>query len=277
MGVIVLKCDYHMHTYYSDDSSTPMKSQVKRAIELGLDEICFTDHVDYGVKVDCDEPNPKHMAVNVNYPKYFREIDEMRNEFRGIKIKAGLEFGVQTHTINQYERLFERYHDELDFILLSIHQINDLDLWSGEYQSGRTQDEYNRCYYNELLNVMKNFHDYSVLAHLDLIVRYDRKGIYPFDKVRDIVNEILRTAIDDHKGIELNTSSRRYKLTDTQPSREILKMYREMGGEIITLGSDAHTPDYVYAYMEEAKNILRDLGYRYFCTFDKMNPVFHEL
>ena len=235
-----------MHTYYSDDSSTPMKFQVRRAIELGLDEICFTDHVDYGVKVDCDEPNPKHMAVNVNYPKYFREIDEMRNEFRGIKIKAGLEFGVQTHTINQYERLFERYHDELDFILLSVHQINDLDLWSGEYQSGRTQDEYNRCYYNELLNVMKNFHDYSVLAHLDLIVRYDRKGIYPFDKVRDIVNEIL-------------------------------KMYREMGGEIITLGSDAHTPDYVYAYMDEAKNILRDLGYGYFCTFDKMNPVFHEL
>lgn len=272
-----MKCDYHMHTYYSDDSNIPMKFQVKRAIELGLDEICFTEHVDYGVKVDCDKPNPMHMALNADYPKYFREIDEMRREFGNITIKAGLEFGVQTHTITQYKRLFERYHDELDFVLLSVHQIDDLDMWSGEYQSGKTQDEYNRGYYDELLNVARNFHDYSVLAHLDLIVRYDRKGIYPFVKVRDIVAEILRTAIDDHKGIELNTSSWRYGLTDTQPSREILKRYLEMGGEILTLGSDAHIPDYVYAHMDEARDILRELGYRYFCTFDKMHPVFHEL
>ncbi|MBQ3394956.1 MAG: histidinol phosphate phosphatase, partial [Synergistaceae bacterium] len=98
-----------------------------------------------------------------------------------------------------------------------------------------------------------------------------------FAKVKDIVTEILTQAINDNKGIELNTSSWRYGLKDTQPCREILKLYHDLGGEILTLGSDAHTPDYLYAHMNEARDILRDLGFKYFCTFEKMIPEFHEL
>ena len=264
-----MKADYHLHSYYSDDSNTPMEFQIKRAVELGLDELCFTDHVDYFA----------YSSESLNSrARYFREIEEMRKKFGRIKIKAGFEFGVQTHTIKKFETLFESYHDEIDFTLLSIHQINDEDLWSGAYQAGKTQDEYNRGYYEELLNVMKNFHDYSVLAHLDLMVRYDRKGAYPFAKVKDIVTEILKTAIENHKGIELNTSSWRYGLKDTQPCREILKLYRDMGGEILSLGSDAHTPDYLYAHMNDARDILKnEIGFKYFCTFDKMRPAFHKL
>lgn len=265
-----MKCDYHLHSYYSHDSSTPMDFQIKRAINLGLDELCFTDHVDY-FSYDSESAGAKS--------RYFSEIENQRRKFEGrIKIKAGFEFGVQTSTIRKFETLFESWRDEIDFILLSIHQIDDKDLWSGEYQKGKTQDEYNRGYYEELLNVMKNFHDYSVLAHLDLMVRYDRKGAYPFEKVKDIVTEILTQVINDNKGIELNTSSWRYGLKDTQPCREILKLYRDLGGEILTLGSDAHTPDYLYAHMNEARYILRnEIGFKYICTFDKMRPVFHEL
>ncbi len=246
-----------------------MELQIKRALELGLDELCFTDHVDYF----------SYSSESLgDRTKYFREIEEMRKKFSGIRIRAGLEFGIQRHTVKKYETLFERYRDKLDFVLLSVHEIDDKDLWSAEYQIGKTQDEYNIGYYEELLNIMKNFHDYSVLAHLDLMVRYDKKGVYPFVKVRDIVTEILRRAIDEHKGIEMNASSWRYGLKDTQPSREILRLYRDMGGEILTLGSDAHTPDYLYAHMNEARDILKnEIGFRYFCTFDKMKPIFHEL
>ena len=265
-----MKCDYHLHSYYSHDSSTPMEFQIKRAISLGLDELCFTEHVDY-LSYDSESASEKS--------RYFRELENERRKFDGrIKIKAGFEFGVQTHTVRKFETLFESWRDEIDFILLSIHQIDDKDLWSGEYQRGKTQDEYNKGYYEELLNVMKNFHDYSVLAHLDLMVRYDKRGAYPFAKVKDIVTEILKTAINDNKGIELNTSSWRYGLKDTQPCREILKLYHDLGGEILTLGSDAHTPDYLYAHMNEARDILKnEIGFRHFCTFDKMRPFFHEL
>ena len=257
-----------------------MERQAHQAVRLGLDELCFTDHVDYGVKYDHDDPMLQvcPYASNVNYPEYFPAIDEVRERFADrLTVRAGLEFGVQTITIKQYEDLFMRYRDRLDFVLLSVHQVDNLAFWNQHYQSGKTQAQYNRGYYEELLRVIKNYHAYSVLAHLDLIVRYDMKGVYPFAKVRDIVEEILRTVIDDGKGIELNTSSWRYGLRDTQPSREILALYRELGGEVLTLGSDAHSPDYVGAHMDEGREILRGLGFTRFCTFEGMRPVFHTL
>ena len=125
---------------------------------------------------------------------------------------------------------------------------------------------------------MKLFKNYSVLAHLDLIVRYDETGTYPFEKVRDIVAEILKQAIRDDKGIEVNTSSYHYGLSDTQPSRDILKLYKDLGGKIITVGSDAHKTEYLADHIRETYAILRDeIGFREFATFDHMIPVFHLL
>ena len=167
--------------------------------------------------------------------------------------------------------------DKLDFVLLSLHQIDNKEFWDGSYTEGKSQQEYNEHYYNELLNVMRVFKNYSVLAHLDLINRYDRAGIYPFEKVKDIVTEILRLAIADGKGIEINTSSWHYGLTDTQPSRAILKLYRELGGRIITIGSDAHMTRYLGDHIDDARSILKEIGFEEFCTFEKMKPIYHKL
>ena len=264
---IVMKCDYHVHSHYSDDSNTPMERQIKRACELGLDEICFTDHVDYGVRVK-----------DMDYPRYFAEIDGLREKYAGkIVIRSGLECGVQVHTIPQYESLYDTYRNELDFILLSVHQVGNICFWNQEYQQGKTQDEYNRGYYEELLRVVKGYRDYSVLAHMDLMVRYDMAGAYPFRKVKDIIAEILTTVIKNGRGIEMNTASWRYGLPDTQPCREILRLYHDLGGEILSLGSDTHSPEYIYDHMNEAREILHSIGFKRFCTFEKMKPVYHEL
>ena len=284
--------DYHIHTEFSDDSREPMENQVRRAIEIGLEEICFTEHVDYGVKKDWNEgeiewrggdgvnydDSMKEPLANADYPVYFDKIRRMREEFAGqIRIKSGLEFGIQTITIPQYERLWSRYADDLDFVLLSMHQVDNKEFWNQEFQRGKTQKEYNEAYYREILNVMRQFKHYSVLAHLDLIVRYDRNGVYPFRELRDIVSEILRTAISDGKGIELNTSSWHYGHADTQPSRDILRLYRDLGGRIITIGSDGHTTKYLGDHIREAQQILRGIGFTEICTFERMVPVFHKL
>ena len=112
---------------------------------------------------------------------------------------------MQTHTISEYEKLFASY--PFDFIILSIHQVGDEEFWTNEYQSTRTQQEYNEGYYKELLSVVQNYHNYSVLGHMDLIVRYDEQGPYSFEKVKPIITEILKTVIADGKGIEVNTSN----------------------------------------------------------------------
>ena len=119
--------DYHVHTEFSDDSVYPMESVVRDAIQMGMDEICFTDHVDYGVKDDWDAGveirwRGNEPFANVDYPAYMAEIRRMQSEYGGrIHIRTGLEFGMQTHTIPQYKALFARYL--FDFIILSVHQI----------------------------------------------------------------------------------------------------------------------------------------------------------
>lgn len=278
--------DYHVHTEFSGDSWETMESQVRKAVELGLEEICFTDHVDYGIKKDWADGNVEwledggilYSLTNVDYPRYFEELSRLKEKYADkIVIKQGLEFGVQSITISDFERLWERYGDRLDFTLLSMHQVDNLEFWNQEFQNGRGQKEYNERYYQEILKVIKQFKHYSVLAHLDLIVRYDEQGIYPFENVRDIVTEILKTVIADGKGIELNTSSWHYGLNDTQPSIEILKLYKELGGKIITVGSDAHSTEYLADHFSDAYDVLRDLGYTEIYTFDRMKPICHDL
>lgn len=273
--------DYHVHTSYSDDSSYPMEQVVNDAIRLGIKELCFTDHVDYNIKPDWDSGSQIQIVggrpiANVNYPLYTEEIARLKEAYKDqITLKLGLEFGIQTHTIPKYEALFSKY--PFDFILLSVHQVDDLEFWTQDFQKGRTQSQYNQRYYEELLSVVRRYKHYSVLAHLDLIARYDLAGPYPFERIQPVVTEILKTVIADGKGIEVNTSCRRYGLTDLTPSRQILRLYRDLGGRILTLGSDSHCPQHLGAYIPETKQALAGMGFESFCTYEGMVPQFHPL
>ena len=283
-----MRTDYHVHTEFSDDSNYPMEQVIKDAITKEFDELCFTDHVDYGIKKDWDEPGemiyrkggagePDQMPVaNVDYPVYYKTFQKMKELYQDkISLKFGLEFGMQAHTVEKYEKLFSRY--PFDFIILSVHEIEDKEFWDQGFQNGMTQQEYNERYYEEMLYLVQNYHNYSVLGHMDLITRYDKAGVYPFEKLKPILTKILKTVIADEKGIEVNTSSNRYGLKDLTPSRDILKLYKELGGKIITIGSDSHKPEHLGAFVDETKEELKALGFEQICTFDKMKPVYHNL
>ncbi len=279
--------DYHVHSEFSDDSVFPMNDVCALAIERGLDEICFTDHVDFGVRPDWDEyrADPScapiihgQPSTNVDYDRYFPAIDEVRDRFAPeLTVKTGMEFGVQTHTIERFQELFGRFSGKWDFIILSIHQVDDQEFWNGAFQQGRTQDEYNMGYYEEVLRVVQRFDDWSVLGHLDLIKRYDQAGPWPDANARDIVAAILEEAIRRGKGIELNTSSIRYGLADLTPSTELLRLYRDLGGRILTIGSDSHKPEHLGAHIPMMRERLKDIGFAEFCTFQGMEPMFHRL
>lgn len=284
--------DYHVHSEFSDDSKTPMEMQIERAIELKLDEICFTDHVDYGIKDDWSVNKIRRLdfqgetnnidncdiLCNVHYPEYFLKLYRMKKTYDGrIKVKNGLEFGIQHHTINSYLDILNKYGDQLDFVLLSIHQVNNKEFWTQEFQTGKTQDEYNNAYYDEMLKVVKDFNGYDILSHVDLISRYDKQGIYPFEKIKDKLTKIFKIVIANSKGIEINTSSWHYSLQDTTPSRNILMLYYDLGGRIITIGSDAHKPEFIGDHFNDAVRILKDIGFEQYYTFDHHVPIAHDL
>lgn len=277
----MLYADYHVHCDYSDDSWYLMEDVIKDAIRLGLEEICFTDHVDYGVKPDWKQTDvfikgTNEEIKNVNYPFYFAELEQLSKKYADkIVIKTGLEFGIQVHTVPEFEKLYQAH--DFDFILLSIHQIEDKEFWNGDFQRGHTLEECYDHYYAEMYQLVTTYHDYSVLAHMDLLRRYLDDDGDKFEYCRPMIEKILKAVIADGKGIEVNTSSTRYGIDGLTPSIEILKLYHELGGRIITIGSDSHEPEHLGFGIKETGEILKEIGFTQFCTFDKMQPVFHEL
>lgn len=261
--------DYHMHSNFSNDSKTDMEDMIKKSIELGLKEICFTDHVDYDLDDDYD--------FGIDYNNYFDKIDYLQSKYKNkISIKKGIEMGLQKQIIDNCNNDINKY--PFDFVICSQHAINRSDLYFGNFFLDKSQYEAYEYYYKELYDIIKVYKNYSILGHLDLVKRY---GNYekvlndkPFD---DIIESILKQAIYDGKGIEVNTSCYRYNLPDLTPSRHILNMYKDLGGEIITTGSDSHNPyqiaynfDYIYSY-------IKSIGFKYVCSFDKMNPQFIKI
>lgn len=258
--------DYHVHTNYSDDSQCPMEDMVKKALAMGLEEIAFTEHVDYGVKTE----------LNCDYNRYFQEIEALRKKYKGrLNIKAGIEFGVQVHTIPQFQRDFS--HLPFDFVIMSNHQIDNREFWNYDFQQGKTQEEFHQAYYEAILQATGSYKNYSVLGHLDMIKRYDLYGSYPDENIMDLVDKILRQVIADGKGIEVNTSCFRYGLKDLTPSRAILRKFLQLGGKILTIGSDSHETGHLAEHFTETKEALRELGFKQFCTFEKMHPIFWDL
>lgn len=262
-----MKSDYHVHTNNSNDSTYTMEETIKQGIRLKIDEICFTEHVDY-----LTDDN-KYV---LDYDKYYQEYKYLKDKYKGqISLKFGAEFGVQTHTISEFEKDFSNY--DFDFIILSNHQVGDKEFWTNDFQRGKTQLEYNYEYYEAILNVIKKYKDYSVLGHLDMIKRYDECGILD-DKINEnIIKQILEQVIKDGKGIEVNTSCYRYELPDLTPSTQILEWYYKLGGKIITIGSDSHEESHLGYKILDTREKLKKIGFKEFCTFNKMSPIFHSI
>lgn len=265
-----MNADYHIHSDHSPDSITPMEVYCEKALSLGLDEICFTEHLDYDV--DYDYPS----GIRFTYERYLSAIKTLRLEYQGqLTIKAGIEFGVQLHTIDQFRKDYENI--PLDFILMSSHEINNQEFWRQKFQAGKTQVAYNRAYYQNLLDMVKAYDGYSVLAHMDVIKRYDQNGVLDDEVNIDLIEEILKVVIEKGKGLEVNTSCVRYEMPDLTPSKKILSLYKKLGGTILTLGSDAHQVGQLGDHMEDIRCQLIELGFTHFHTFDKLKAIAHPL
>ena len=261
--------DYHVHSSFSPDSKTSMTKMIDTAINLGLKEICFTDHMDYDVK--------QTDKFVLDYKDYLETLEFMQNKYKDkISIKKGIEIGLQPHLIDRYDE--EMKNNKFDFIICSQHAIDKSDLYYPDYFEDKSQMEAYEIYYKTFFEIIKKYKNYSVLGHLDLVKRY---GNYPAQLddslFMDIIESILKEVIYDGKGIEINASSFRYNLPDLMPSRKILSLYRDLGGEIITTGSDAHSPDYICNKFDYIYSYLKDTGFKYISTFDNLKPNFIKL
>lgn len=258
--------DYHVHSNFSGDCSVEAEIIVNDAIKSGLKEICFTDHIDY----DClDLPEKFEFDVN----DYFSELNRIKEKYADkIDVKIGLEIGLQKHILNECSEIVK--NNKFDFVIGSFHTHKRHDIYFSDILFIKTPHEVLNEYLDEIIYVLKNYKDFSVIGHLDLLKRYN-VGIknLDIDEYSDKYTEIFKILISNNKGIEINTSGLRQDVGIQFPDLKLLQLYKKLGGEIITLGSDTHGTGTLMYKFDDMKSMLNKIGFDSIYRYDKMQPI----
>jgi len=273
--------DFHTHSLFSSDSSAKPEEIIKAAAAKGLASICFTEHNDYDYP-----PENGQVMFNLDFDRYYSYIDAVRNSGLDalsadngapVSIYIGVEQGLSVPAadrINAYDP-----DKKLDFIIGSSHLVDGGDPYYPEFWNNRSTKAAILSYFESIYNNIQVCHNFDVYGHLDYVVRYapDKDASYNWLDYYDLLDSILKQLIQAGKGIEVNTSGLKSGLTYPNPCLGILKRYRELGGEILTIGSDAHNPQYIGYSFDTIPTLLSEAGFRYYTTFSKRVPVFHLL
>ena len=265
-----MRADVHMHCGFSNDSETRPEDMVESAIAKGLSVICFTDHYD---KDNLDWGDEAIFDVE----SYFQKMIELQEEYRDqIDIRIGAEIGMQPYLAEYYQEFMAQH--PFDFVIGSVHAVLEHDVALDFFQKHSDPEGY-KIYFEEMLQDVQKIKSYDVLGHLDYIVRYSNQGSKGFDlnDYMDIIEEILKQVIAHGKGIEMNMSGLKYGLGAPHPQPEIIKRYRELGGEIITVGADGHIPEHIAYDYHLADDILKSCGFKYYTEFKGRKPLFVKI
>lgn len=259
--------DFHMHSTVSFDGHDSPAAMLQAAVEKGLKEICFTDHIDYFANVDKQEWVFETADYNAAY-------DCLNHP--AVKIRRGMEFGLKPYNAPALQEDLKRR--TFDFVLGSVHFVDEKDVYFAEYWDGLTIFEAERRYLEEILTCVQVHEDYDVLGHLTYISKcraHPAPRPVPMGEHREIIDEILKELVRKGKGMEMNTSGVD-RCGDFLPYDVYFRRFKELGGEIVTVGSDAHTASRVGQYTHRACDILKDI-FGYICTFEDRKPIFHKL
>lgn len=259
--------DYHLHTVVSFDGQGTAREIAAAAAERGLKEICFTDHHDHGFA-----PEDHHDLFSLE--EYSAAYDHL--EQPGVKIRRGVEYGLTTWNRPHLEELLQKR--DFDFVIGSLHYADGYDPYFAQFWEGKTMRQAFTGYLEHTLRCVQLHDNFDVLGHLNYVCKSPQSPTHEplhYGDYREISDEIMKVLAQKGKGMEINTSG-----VDRAgiflPTAEFLKRFKELGGEIVTVGSDAHDASRVGQYIPEALEILKEI-FGYVCTFEERKPIFHKL
>jgi histidinol-phosphatase (PHP family) len=253
------------------DGNDTINELAKRALELGFNEIAITDHF------ECTNADSECVAYNPE--KYFSELMKAKSKYKALKIKRGIELG-QPHLFDKsVKKVLSKY--KYDYVIGSVHTVpvngQEVDFGRSKFTNDNLRD-YVDAYF-EHMEYLVQWNDYDCIGHLDLPKRYAANfGIrIPEAYYIERVGNILKKIIENGKGIEINTSGWRQAPKDCFPTFNIIKMYRDFGGYIITVGSDSHRKEDLGKGIKSAVELARYAGFKYLTTFEDRKPVLNLL
>lgn len=269
----MIESDFHTHTSFSDDCEFPMDQMIQAAIEQGIKTLAITDHY------DPDYPD-RNLPFELDLNSYIPALDAARDRYEGrIHIAKGIEIGIRDGSYDKCNAAVEM--TDFDVVIGSFHAYRNrkkeedfaISVWDF---SDRDMVKFLEDFYMYMYDCLRKYRNYDILGHLNIMDRYSG-DLLDYGPYEDIIDDILKLLIDDGKALEINTSSYAYNMGCNLPRESILKRYRELGGEMITFGSDAHSPSNLRLRFDDAEELARALGFKVYCTFRGRKPLFHNL
>lgn len=258
----MLLTDYHIHSV-SPDAKTPMEQMCEAALFKGLTEIAVTDHYEFythGVH--------RPFFHEAYLKEYARSLKACRERYAGrLTIRFGLELGQPHLCPKEALGVIRQY--PFDYIIGSLHKIENVDLSAMDYTE-RTVPQIAEAYYRNLLE-LSEVGEFDCLGHLDLLKRHTKKYGFSdnYDQYEPVIDQVLKNLAARGKGIEINTSGIRQGAGETMPGLRTLKRFMELGGQVVTVGSDAHRPADVAADFGAAERMLRAAGVKAVTHFNR--------
>ena len=266
-----MRADYHVHSHISADCNTPMAEQVKAAAAAGLEEICFTDHLEYNY------PEQYGIDFTVDLGEYRAAIEALPD--LGVRVKRGAEAGL-TCAKEDAPHMAEMVRSGgFDFVIASAHLVENIDPYFPGFYETRTVAQANKEYVACLYKYLTYFPDdcYCAVGHVDFGAKFnpDKTAKLHYAHCPDELDALFRHAIERGKCIEINTST--YRRFERDYPGDWLKRYRELGGEFVTFGGDAHYTQHVGYKFDIAREMAKAAGIRYFASSDSMLPTFLKI
>ena len=272
--MLMYRTDYHLHTLISSDSPASLEQQARAALEAGLNELCVTDHWNL---LD-QQANP--LAHTRDWAASIAQIEQAREQFAGqLEIRLGVEVGNGEIDPAGISEGLAQAGTELDFVIGSLHNMSlgsgGLGIYTSAHQCRRIEEGIALLDdYVDTLTALAGTDTFDVMGHVIYPLRYlPHPWQLTLDPYEEQLRSLFRTLIQSGRGIEFNTTQG-HTIEEWVP---VLKLYRDCGGEIITIGSDAHRPEFIAAGFSDACRLLKNLGFRWHCTYRNRKPEFHAL
>lgn len=261
--------DYHMHTYFSPDSKAQHLDMVQAAAQRGITNLCFTDHMDLGHPEVIFDRIPDFDGMRLAVAQTQAQMPDMR-------IRCGLEAGYLPEFAQKTAEVVAS--QQLDYVIHSVHVVDGQDCWVPGSMRGKSKETAYRMYLEAILRSVTDPNVngcYDCIGHIGYICKccHYEDNTLDYPMFPSLLDDILSAVIQAGKGIEVNTSGLR-KNGHVLAHPSIIQRYRELGGKIITIGSDAHAPDRAGEDISVAAAQIKAAGFTEFTVFENRTPIF---
>ena len=274
----MIKADIHTHTTYSTDCDAPMETMILEAISRGLDTLCFTEHMDKDYPIDPKRDPSLPVEFLLDTEAYRQGFLKMKEKYSDkIRLLWGVELGLQPW-LSDWEQDYVKSHP-FDLVIGSMHNPKNVDPYYPAFFEGRSEQEAYTEYFTETIECLKSFSDFDVIGHMDYVVRYgpNKNKEYSYARYAEYIDPILTKIIECGIALEVNTGGYKKGLGEPNPCRDIILRYKELGGEMVTVASDAHSPESICYEFPRVESLLLDCGFKYHTVFIGRKPFFYPL